>query len=111
MIQGRNLVVMDVTGAYSPHGGGFAVQKCTTHHPLLYPSLLSWKYRINFVLHLIEMRFIVRQGKSDPFITIKYGSGKEKYRSKVMYNTLSPVWNETCRLPLPDEDHKMVIVS
>ena len=104
-------MVMDVTGAYSPHGGGFAVQKCTTHHPLLYPSLLSWKYRINFVLHLIEMRFIVRQGKSDPFITIKYGSGKEKYRSKVMYNTLSPVWNETCRLPLPDEDHKMVIVS
>ena len=71
-------------------------------YPLLH-TLVSFRRNI--------ICFTLRQGKSDPFITIKYGSGKEKYRSKVIYNTLSPVWNETCRLPLPDEDHKMIIVS
>ncbi|CAB4039226.1 extended synaptotagmin-1-like, partial [Paramuricea clavata] len=48
-------------------------------------------------------------GDSDPFVTIKYGSGKEKFKSKVIDNTLTPVWNETCRLPLPNEDDKMII--
>ncbi|XP_028393430.1 uncharacterized protein LOC114517807 [Dendronephthya gigantea] len=63
IIQGRNLVVMDVTG------------------------------------------------KSDPFVTIKFGSGKgkERFKSQIKYNTLTPVWNETCRLPLPNQDDKMTI--
>ncbi|XP_046860503.1 uncharacterized protein PYUK71.03c-like isoform X2 [Xenia sp. Carnegie-2017] len=47
-------------------------------------------------------------GKSDPFVTIKYGT-KEKYRTKVIYNTLTPVWNETCRLPLPNKNDKLTI--
>lgn len=71
--------------------------------------------RVLFGVDIINRRleFIYFQGKSDPFITIKYGSGKEKekFRTKVIYNTLNPVWNETCRLPLPNEDDKMIVVS
>ena len=65
------------------------------------------------VVPYIAPCIFIHLGKSDPFVTIKYGSGKDKerYRSKVIYNTLNPVWNETCRLPLPNEDDKMTIVS
>ena len=50
-------------------------------------------------------------GKSDPFVTIRNGSGKEKFRSKVIYNSLNPEWNETCRVPLPNDKENMIIVS
>lgn len=48
-------------------------------------------------------------GKSDPFVTIRNGSGKEKFRSKVIYNSLNPEWNETCRVPLPNDKENMII--
>jgi phosphatidylserine decarboxylase len=52
---------------------------------------------------LIEGRGLVamdRNGFSDPYVVLDIGEHRK--RSKIMYKTLEPVWNEVFELALPD---------
>jgi len=50
-------------------------------------------------------------GKSDPFVTIRIGQAKiEKYKSKICYRTLNPVWNEEVKFAMP-ETHQRVYIE
>ncbi|XP_068579748.1 multiple C2 and transmembrane domain-containing protein 2-like isoform X2 [Cebidichthys violaceus] len=45
-----------------------------------------------------------RSGTSDPYVKFKL-EGKQFYKSKVVYKTLNPRWNESFSHPLRDRDH------
>lgn len=49
-------------------------------------------------------------GRSDPFVSIRVGNSKqEKYKTKVVYRTLNPVWNEQVTLAMPQKHEKISI--
>uniref|UniRef100_G3PIR1 C2 domain-containing protein n=1 Tax=Gasterosteus aculeatus aculeatus TaxID=481459 RepID=G3PIR1_GASAC len=45
-----------------------------------------------------------RSGNSDPYVKFKL-EGKQFYKSKVIYKTLNPRWNESFSHPLRDREH------
>ncbi|KAM8891283.1 multiple C2 and transmembrane domain-containing protein 2 isoform 2-T3 [Spinachia spinachia] len=49
-----------------------------------------------------------RSGTSDPYVKFKL-EGKQFYKSKVIYKTLNPRWNETFSHPLRDIEHPVDI--
>ncbi|XP_034032447.1 multiple C2 and transmembrane domain-containing protein 2 isoform X2 [Thalassophryne amazonica] len=49
-----------------------------------------------------------RSGSSDPYVKFKF-EGKQFYKSKVIYKTCSPQWNESFSYPLPDRDHAVEV--
>lgn len=54
--------------------------------------------------------FLLFIGRSDPFVSIRVGNSKqEKYKSKVVYRTLNPVWNEQVTLAMPQKHEKVTI--
>ncbi|XP_047327846.1 extended synaptotagmin-1-like [Impatiens glandulifera] len=62
-------------------------------------------------LVLIEAKDLVaadRNGKSDPYVRVHYGSVKEK--TKVMYKTLNPIWNQKFKF-LDDGSHLALYVK
>eukprot|EP00794_Sanderia_malayensis_P017602 gene17602-19355_t len=49
-------------------------------------------------------------GKSDPFIIVRVGQAKtEKYKTKICYRTLNPVWNEEITFAMPDTHERVFI--
>ena len=49
-------------------------------------------------------------GRSDPFVSIRVGgSRQEKYKTKVVYRTLNPVWNEQVTLAMLQKHEKISI--
>jgi hypothetical protein len=64
------------------------------------------KQQMSYVLHIrvIEARDIAKMdtfGKSDPYVLVQLKGGKV-FRTKVIDNTLKPVWNETFSMPITD---------
>lgn len=43
-------------------------------------------------------------GTSDPYVKFKL-EGKQLYKSKVVYKSLNPRWNESFSYPLRDREH------
>lgn len=50
--------------------------------------------------------FYLILGTSDPYVKFKL-DGKQFYKSKVIYKTLNPRWNESFSYPLRDIDHSL----
>lgn len=50
-----------------------------------------------------------RNGKSDPFVVVKV-DGEKVYKSETIKKTLSPVWNEKTRVPIPSRSRCKVAV-
>ena len=49
-------------------------------------------------------------GRSDPFVSIRVGNSRqEKYKTKVVYRTLNPVWNEEVTLAMCQKHEKLSI--
>uniref|UniRef100_A0A7M6DMV6 C2 domain-containing protein n=2 Tax=Clytia hemisphaerica TaxID=252671 RepID=A0A7M6DMV6_9CNID len=49
-------------------------------------------------------------GRSDPFVIVRVGTSKqEKYKTKVVYRTLNPVWNEQVTLAMPQKHERVSI--
>ena len=49
-------------------------------------------------------------GRSDPFVIVRVGTSKqEKYKTKVVYRTLNPVWNEQITLAMPQKHERVAI--
>ena len=49
-------------------------------------------------------------GRSDPFIIVRVGNSKqEKYKTKVVYRTLNPVWNEQVTFSMPQKHERVSI--
>ena len=49
-------------------------------------------------------------GRSDPFVIIRVGNLKqEKFKTKVVYRTLNPVWNEQITFALPQKHQQISI--
>ena len=57
------------------------------------------------------MKFIsYPTGRSDPFVIVRVGSGKqEKFKTKVVYRTLNPVWNEQITLAMPQKHERVCV--
>ena len=51
-----------------------------------------------------------RNGKSDPFVVVKV-DGEKVYKSETIKKTLSPVWNEKARVPIPSRSRCKVAVA
>ncbi|XP_068458844.1 multiple C2 and transmembrane domain-containing protein 2 [Clinocottus analis] len=49
-----------------------------------------------------------RSGTSDPYVKLKL-EGKQFYKSKVVYKTLNPRWNESFSHPLRDREHAVEV--
>jgi len=50
-------------------------------------------------------------GRSDPFVTVCVGDSKqEKFKTKVVYRTLNPVWNEQITLAMPQKHQKISLI-
>lgn len=49
-------------------------------------------------------------GRSDPFVIVRVGDAKqEKYKTKIVYRTLNPVWNEQVTLAMPQKHQRISI--
>lgn len=51
-----------------------------------------------------------RNGKSDPFLVIKV-DGETLYKTQTVKKTLSPIWNETAKIPIPSRSRGRVSVE
>ncbi|CCD24627.1 Tcb3p NDAI_0D03130 [Naumovozyma dairenensis CBS 421] len=51
-----------------------------------------------------------RNGKSDPFV-VAYVDRKKEYKTQIIKKTLSPVWNETAKIPIPARDRNQLILN
>lgn len=49
-------------------------------------------------------------GLSDPFCVVRVNNAK-KFKTNVAYETLSPVWNESVSIAMPQEGDKISFVS
>ena len=50
-------------------------------------------------------------GRSDPFVTVCVGESKqEKFKSKIVYRTLNPVWNEQVTFAMPQRHERVTIM-
>ena len=54
--------------------------------------------------------FYIFAGLSDPFCIVRVNSAK-KFKTSVAYETLSPVWNESVSIAMPQEGDKISLVS
>lgn len=54
--------------------------------------------------HLMYCSYFYFEGNSDPYVKFKL-EGKQFYKSKVIYKTLNPRWNESFSHPLRDREH------
>lgn len=55
---------------------------------------------------MIGASFCFILGTSDPYVKFKL-DGKQFYKSKVVYKSLNPRWNESFSYPLRDIDHRL----
>jgi len=56
------------------------------------------------------LMFDIPTGLSDPFCVVRVNNAK-KFKTSVAYETLSPVWNESVSIAMPQEDDKIFLVS
>ena len=52
----------------------------------------------------------VSTGLSDPFCVVRVNNSK-KFKTNVAYETLTPVWNESVSIAMPQGDDKINLVS
>ena len=58
---------------------------------------------------MVVFQFIL--GRSDPFVVVRLGDLKnEKYKTKIIYRTLNPVWNEQVTMAMPQR-HQIVQIE
>jgi len=53
----------------------------------------------------IEARYLApmdKGGTSDPYVVVRGSWGKQQFKTKIIYKTLSPTWNETFEFLKPD---------
>ena len=53
---------------------------------------------------------LVSTGLSDPFCVVRVNNSK-KFKTNVAYETLTPVWNESVSIAMPQGDDKISLVS
>ena len=53
---------------------------------------------------------LVSTGLSDPFCVVRVNNSK-KFKTNVAYETLTPVWNESVSIAMPQGDDKINLVS
>ena len=53
---------------------------------------------------------LVSTGLSDPFCVVRVNNSK-KFKTNVAYETLTPVWNESVSIAMPQADDKINLVS
>ena len=53
---------------------------------------------------------LVLTGLSDPFCVVRVNNSK-KFKTNVAYETLTPVWNESVSIAMPQGDDKINLVS
>jgi len=56
------------------------------------------------------LMFFIPTGLSDPFCVVRVNNAK-KFKTSVAYETLSPVWNESVSIAMPQEGDKISLVS
>ncbi|XP_059192023.1 multiple C2 and transmembrane domain-containing protein 2 [Centropristis striata] len=82
----------------------------TTAGPDVQVPLVCQKYLLN--INLKQGRNLVirdkRSGTSDPYVKFKL-EGKQFYKSKVVYKSLNPRWNESFSHPLQDREHPVEV--
>ena len=49
-------------------------------------------------------------GLSDPFCVVRVDNSK-KFKTNVIYESLTPVWNESVSIAMPQGNDKLIIVS
>lgn len=55
---------------------------------------------------MVHAFFCLILGTSDPYVKFKL-DGKQFYKSKVVYKSLNPRWNESFSYPLRDIEHTL----
>ena len=86
--------------------GGRARQPVIEHHNVSRDD--QTKARVPF----FPFGTFFSEGKSDPFVKVKEGSeGKEKFRTRIIDNTLDPVWNETATMAMLDTNGLLLLVK
>ena len=58
----------------------------------------------------LTSKFFISTGLSDPFCIVRVNNAK-KFKTNVAYETLSPVWNESVSIAMPQEGDKISLVS
>ena len=69
--------------------------------------LLSWSSTVKIDSNVLNL---VSTGLSDPFCVVRVNNSK-KFKTNVAYETLTPVWNESVSIAMPQGDDKINLVS